>query len=243
MLFSKAMSQDSICVMKFYVKIGSDYLNEKIENLIKIYKAVTGINPIEGSLNYQKDKELKTILKKNIDTSDIESLICYAQEGEMAFSLGKHLIPGAESSTFCIAISFPASTLSEQAELAFAQVIIQEFDVGYGYARALPGNYSPISESRIKKSLFGSISADVNKFGSDWLHNPENIFESSIKGLYPYNFVNSKVMELSLIKSVTDYSGVEIRPLSDKILCIEISKETLGLLRKVNPDIKHFIRD
>jgi len=72
--------------------------------------------------------------------------------------------------------------------------ISNRFHLHYGYQRFLRSDYLPTTETKIKKSIFGSVKVDVPKIEDSWLFNPSKVtLEGAIKGIYPINFWNDKV--------------------------------------------------
>jgi len=139
--------------------------------------------------------------------NELDITHAHARVNSLTFKDLQHLIIVDGKSEIVIAVSRVPSISSDE-DLVFECTIVtprllppfhlvklfEHFSnllvLHYGYARPLKRNYSPLTETRIQKSLFGSSIA-VSKPDEGWIVDPTLVREGGIKGVYPVNYWNN----------------------------------------------------
>lgn len=70
----------------------------------------------------------------------------------------------------------------------------------YGYCRRLGLDMSPLSESKVHKSLLGATSVRVDAAKQGWLSGRDDVKAGAVRGLYPINYWSTEaLMELKAL--------------------------------------------
>jgi len=122
------------------------------------------------------------------------------------------------------------------------KTLVISADIFFAYARRPATNVSPVSESVVSKSIFGSQSVKIAPIYDVWLQDPDEIKSGSIKGIYPCMLVRKdKLLTLDFFSRLQE-SKVELIPVSDEYFSFMLTDNFLGRLAKDVPNLKSYIR-
>jgi hypothetical protein len=144
------------------------------------------------SINYDAERDLSARgdLTSPIRYSDLECALALNEDGEVVFSFARQLQAAAsvdEASIFELTLVRPEDRSFVEEIKIFAG--LKEFFVLFsGYARTLSADWSPISEIKLKRGIFGSSSVRVPKRSEVWLMPEQAISAGAIRGIYPVNY-------------------------------------------------------
>jgi hypothetical protein len=194
--------------------------------------------PSKISINYRKEQEFALVSKylNSLTYQDLECLIVVDKHDNLMLTIAKEFGSSEEDAPIfeCAIVNQNDKLFSK--ELKIFDAFAAAFAVHYGYARTLKKSYSLTSETKIKRSLFGSLSATVQKKDDIWLMNHKEISIGAIKGVYPVNFWSSK--------SLKRLNNLEMKLLSSSNIseCIYAfdEQQQLDIIAK-NPKFKKFL--
>lgn len=151
--------------------------------------------PDSYSINFGAEKNIRNFLNEGeISNEDFESLSVVDAFGNNVILLstaGRSF--SNDKNIHVYECTFALNKASE-----FSNVIAKFsdlFNVLYGYSRKLPDDYSQVSETKIKKSFFGSLSLKIQPAEDIWMFDPHEIIQGAIKGIYPINYWSKNTIE------------------------------------------------
>ncbi|MGH2637885.1 MAG: hypothetical protein ACRDF4_01140 [Rhabdochlamydiaceae bacterium] len=173
--------------------------------------------PVEYSINYGGDKKISSLTNalKRLSFGDLEAFDCSDETGRMVLSIGRagKAFGEKESGAIfeCFVISKPNPSFAE--EVGIFASFSSDFELHYGYAACLSDDFSPVSETKIKKGIFEQ-SVKVGRLEDSWLHDPKGVVVDSVKGIYPVNYWKASVVtrladaDFKLVANVSGQAGV-----------------------------------
>jgi len=192
--------------------------------------------PHTGSVNYGPEQPWPVCGNRLIDMpiGSVECVLVLDSEGELVAGLALDLPRESSARNFLCTVvtSVPIEDLRRNDPFEKVRAVST---VEYAYARSLPADISPISETRMKRSWLGAVRTAVPPRGSDWICKSADVVDGAIKGLYPVNYWNGQVrnrIELLGIILPTD--------LPRKGLAI-MSPSQLKDVQVANPDFGRYV--
>jgi len=146
--------------------------------------------PIEGAINHgdvQPMSSLRRALAKMKPVA-LDTLAVQDESGEVICSLGAEgASVGDRARAFEIFALLPPASEALQDKLLR---LLMGFGLHYGYARALGADFSPLSETRVKRGFFDTA-IQVDGGRADWLVPEMDVRAGAVRGLYPANVLSA----------------------------------------------------
>jgi len=162
------------------------------ELLALVDQVLAGIpaEPLEGAINHgaaQPIASLRRALAK-MRPVQIDSLRVRDGSGEVICSLdAEGASVGERARAFEIFALLPPAAEASQDRLLR---LLMGHRLHYGYARALAAGFNPLSESPIRRALFGA-GIEVDGGRADWLVPEADVRAGAVRGLYPANVLSA----------------------------------------------------
>jgi hypothetical protein len=189
-MFSQKTSPN-LSLLKLFVTPNQGCSASEFANAV--LKMQSGL-PLKATLNYGPEVAWSSLAERLARTSlaAVEHLLVLGSDSEVMVSLSlEREVEGLPAQFSCMVVTQESiERLGEGDPFAHARSV---GTVEYGYARALSPDMSPVSETKVKRSLFGTVSVTVPPRRSDWLCKSEPVVHGAIKGLYPINYWNERV--------------------------------------------------
>lgn len=186
--------------------------------------------PDSYSVNFGGEKNIRKFLNEGeISNENFESLSVVDALGNNVISLsiaGRSFVNDENIQIYeCIFALNKASEFSN-----VIAIFSDRFNLLYGYCRKLPDDYSQVSETKIKKSLFGSLSVKIQLAEDIWMFDPHEIVQGAIKGIYPINYWSKNTIEYlkKVDLSIPDFNwsnGIFIVKDEDQLEFIKANKK------------------
>jgi len=121
-----------------------------------------------------------------------------------------------------------------------AAAVLPYFEIAYGYGRMLATDAAPLSESRPKRSWFGT-SFHVDPGAHDWMVGLTH--EAPVKGIYPFNVLLSSALTNTALGRALRSVGINRATTMDQRLQeIALDEQTLARIRETCPELHGYIR-
>lgn len=109
----------------------------------------------------------------------------------------------------------------------FIEQLNNDLSLDYGYIRYLSDNYEPLTESKIKKGLFGGYSLTQDENESVWNAHLYGIKMGYLKDIYSVNFLNSAQMQNAFISSFQQQSIGTFTRFSENLFAWELTEKEI----------------
>lgn len=190
------------------------------------------------SINYAPEKSVERLLSdaRSIPLNDLEYFDLVGAEGQLLLTIAKKKFRDATTPMFELA-SVRNFNPNFRCEAGIFDHLSGAVRLHYGYARPLREDYLPITEKKMRRSLFGGVSTNVGLPTDDWLFNPARIADGAFKGFYPLNYWRAASLKLMADNVITLPSSIRVA--TDLYFLNEVSQETLV---DSNPTLAQFMR-
>ena len=185
--------------------------------------------PSQFSVNYKAERDISLISRytSHLKFEDVQCLFLFESQKKLMFSISQVVQRTVDNDGIfeCGMVSLNDDSYLQEMKIMtdFANL----FDLHYGYGRTLRDDYFPLTETKIKRTLFGGSEIAVRKTENTWLQLPKLIRSGSIKGIYPLNFWSDKA--ISKLKNI-DFNLPSNRIIESGVIafskaeCVEISE-------------------
>lgn len=144
------------------------------------------------SINYDVERDLsaRNDLTSPMAYSDLECVMVLDEHGDVVLSFSKQFQASVDADVTPVF----EITLVRSEDRSFGEEVnilagLKEFFVPLsGYARTLSSDWSPISEMKLKRGIFGGSSVTIPKRSESWLMSDQAISAGAIRGIYPVNY-------------------------------------------------------
>ncbi len=188
------------------------------------------------SINDGSERPMQDGLQRLGKTSlgDVESLLVFNGLGALTFAASSWLRVGRGVFEMTWVATDPATDLMSGRPLDDLAV---HGHLHYGYCRRLGLEMSPLSESKVHKSLLGTTSVRVNSAKQGWLSGRDDVKAGAIRGLYPVNYWSAEALvemkALGIVWPADLQVGVGLN---------RIDAAAQLLIESGNPALRRFIR-
>ena len=149
---------------------------------------------IASEINFGSARSIAGLLRGlgTMRSRDVESLIVSDERG--AGVLNIVLITsslGSAPPVFNVLAVFPCGAPAADEMLD----VLAAYRIHYAYIRELSGEFSPQSETRIRRSLFGGVSVKVDGSFNHWLVPDRDVRGGAVRGIYPVNVLSDVALQ------------------------------------------------
>lgn len=215
-------------LIKVYAKLDESEWQLFIREVVAYFENAFLVDEGVYEVNYKEAKKYSlNLVAKDITRltlNKFEMLFVGDEKREKCVSVNSYKAHSCGANLYQISFVFPVSFGLKETFIAALKAMDGCSHVVYGYGRELDDRYDPASENKIKKSLFGNLSVDVESVADQWIVSLSNM-DGMVKGVYKINYVSKKALASDAISCLFDKGSSVFESSSHKLIVMNAEND------------------